>query len=268
MNEVFNYLKDCYPDNDKELDIPESTETEVKKELSEKDKKVEELKEELFGDSGLKKNDHKDNAFVTSKMGYSLATTMTLCYRDEESGKYQIYEDSRGKVLQERLKDKVFFDLGCGDLMSRDRAIRFAGVTCADKYVGVDIDLEGKKDDFFKKKRKGVEEGDMDCYLFESDMLDFVSSVKDGNGGTMFISGIEDCYPGENYEGESPEWGKEIKKYLDKLFEEIYRVLNKGDVMIVGVQSIVYRSGDFDKKFREVKSDVINNPGTKIYEKI
>jgi len=140
--------------------------------------------------------------------------------------------------------------MGCGSQVSK-KLLDFLSKLDIKNYIGVDTSIASG----------GISENDLKGQKINSDILKYIKTLPDGSGGTFLFSGIEEI--GDNNDAEM---------YIIRMFSELNRVLNPGDLVIIsGPSLLAVKSGKIDIRqyFYEIIIDE-KYPGdllTKIYAK-
>lgn len=213
----------------------------IKQELSKK--KVVELRAEFNREVSATEQvnfSERDNPVVISQMpyvDYFITDIMPV-----EPGTYVEDFESFKKAIVSQIKDKNFFDLGCGDAkeLTKYLAEILAGYG-ATKYVGVDARPSNEYYQSLERPQGGV----MDVYVLKDEMLNFLRTLPDGYGGNFLCSGLEE----RGYDDR-------LKNYLLKLFNELHRVTKIGDVVIISGPSLEIIKGNcLFKQQTEIKDE-------------
>jgi hypothetical protein len=189
------------------------------------------------------KHDRRDESrFVTVSSGFIVNFFAEIKYYSEWSERLK-------KLLRERIKNHNFFDLGCGDEFSFKKTERFAADYGAGRYIGVDIK---ESDHYGSMERENG--GPMDAYVLNGEMLEVVSSIPDGFGGNFFFSGIDEI-----------RYNNKTMEYLNRLFEELHRVMQNGNIVVIGHQSLGLIKGN---SFLVGKKEIVDENGKIIFTRV
>lgn len=176
----------------------------------------------------------------------------------------------RYKLFENRIKDSVLIDLGCGDDISS--AYKFATVFQARKYIGVEkypsynANLYSDKMEYLKNKDKEIKsmvEKGLKLIPHEiifNDMLDFLS--KRTELSNFMINGVdEDILYGPVYQLSEKE-----RKYFIEIQKNISRLVPKGG-LVIGSHS-VYLNELSKMSFLEKKELTKDDITLQIWEKV
>lgn len=181
---------------------------------------------------------------ISSHLAEDIAGLEALQYYIEPSGQSDKAKEilkqeknltSIGKFLKEQCPGKTMYDLCCGlpthSSIPRDMAEVFE----AREYVGIDLFIHDKKDNkearqHEKKRRllqqkpeiKFDQQGNLPIFWIEDEMLAFLSRIKKGKGSIFYFSGIE-----------TPPHNPDITKYAQHLENELARISQAGDIIII-----------------------------------
>ncbi|MFZ2189196.1 MAG: hypothetical protein WA057_03625 [Candidatus Magasanikiibacteriota bacterium] len=195
----------------------------IKRELSKK--KIAELRDRFnhpVNRRDLIKFDERKNPFVLSQVPF--ADLFLSDIKPPREGQRFVEEfEAYKKRIAEFIKGKNFFDLGCGenDLLIED-LVEVLAQYGANEYVGVDI--SPRREIYDKVERPDGKT--MEIYVLKEEMLNFVRSIPDNYGGNVLLCGIqEDTHDGYNSDL--------VKKYVENIISELYRIMNTGDVIMI-----------------------------------
>ncbi len=144
-----------------------------------------------------------------------------------------------GKMLSRKIKNSVFIDLGCGIPEKSVVPRLLAQAFQAKFYVGVDS-LHLRSDEI--RQHEILALGGFTSYFLKEDLLKFCSQLEMHLPKVIFLAGIE----------AKDETSDTSKIYFEKLTRELKRIVEVGDILILGAGSPVLNMGE---DFHEIYSD-------------